>query len=379
MRLDLVELHHIRMRLRAPFESSFGTTLDREAILVRVAGEGLEGWGECVAGSRPDYSYETTATAWHMLTDFLVPAVLSQDLDSVDPYEKAVRTLRGHPMAKAGLEIALWDLLARRAEVPLAEYLGGRLGTVRVGVSVGIQPNERQLVETVGRFVQRGYARVRLKIRPGRDLADVRAVRRSFPTLMLQVDANSAYRLEDLSVFKALDELDLQMIEQPLVEADLLDHSRLQSQLRTPICLDESIRDLDHARWALELGSCRVINIRPGRVGGLSEARRIHDLCKARQIPVWCGGMLETGVGRAANLALATLPNFKLPGDISVSRGYYAEDLVEEPFVLSADGTLPVPAGKGIGVTVRKDLLQRVTLRKARFTPEMGGIHSSLT
>jgi O-succinylbenzoate synthase len=243
-------------------------------------------------------------------------------------------------------------------------------------VTVGIQPNERQLVEIVGRFVQSGYPRVRLKIRPGRDLADVRAVRRSFPTLMLQVDANSAYRLEDLSVFKALDELDLQMIEQPLGEADLLDHSRLQSQLRTPICLDESIRDSDHARWALELGSCRVINIRPGRVGGLNEARRIHDLCKARQIPVWCGGMLETGVGRAANLALATLPDFKLPGDIAVSNGYYAEDLVEEPFTLGADGTLPVPAGAGIGVTVRRDLLQRVTLRKARFTAEIGGIPS---
>jgi len=373
MRLDLVELHHIRMRLRAPFESSFGTTLDREAILVRVASEGLEGWGECAAGSRPDYSYETSVTAWHILTDFLVPAVLALDLEGVDPYETSIRPLRGHPMAKAGLEIALWDLLARRAGMTLAEFLGGKPGAVRVGVSVGIQANDRQLVETVGRLVQSGYARVRVKIRPGRDLADVRAVRRSFPTLMLQVDANSAYRLEDLSVFKALDELDLQMIEQPLGEADLLDHSRLQSQLRTPICLDESIRDLDHARWALELGACRVINIRPGRVGGLAEARRIHDHCRGKQIPVFCDGMLETGVGRAANLALSTLPNFKLPGDIAASTEYYAEDLVEEPFALSADGTLPVPRGKGIGVTVRKDLLQKVTLRKARFTPDLGG------
>lgn len=372
MRLDLVELHHIRMRLRAPFETSFGATLDREAILVRVACEGLEGWGECVAGARPDYSYETTVTAWHLLTDFLAPAILSQDLETVAQYEEAVRSLRGHPMAKAGLEIALWDLLARRAGKPLAEYLGGRLGTVRAGVSVGIQPNRRQLVETVGQFVQAGYVRVKIKIRPGRDLAEVRDVRRSFPTLMLQVDANSAYRLEDVSLFKALDELDLQMIEQPLGESDLLDHSRLQSQLRTPICLDESIRDLDHARWALELGSCQVINIKPGRVGGLAEARRIHDLCKAREIPVWCGGMLETGIGRAANIALATLPNFKLPGDISASDRYYEEDLVDEPFVLNADGTLPVPTRSGIGVTVRKDLLQRVTLRKARFTPEMG-------
>lgn len=374
MRLDLVELHHIRVPLRDPVETSYGTVLDREAILVRVASEGLEGWGECVAGRRPDYSYETAVTAWHMFTDFLIPAALSLDLESVEPYEKAVQSLRGHPMAKAGLEIALWDLLAKRAGMPLAEFLGGKVGTVRVGVSLGIQPSERQLVEAVGRFVQGGYPRVRIMIRPGRDLGDVRAVRRSFPTLMLQVDANSAYHLEDISLFKALDELDLQMIEQPLGEADLLDHSRLQSQLRTPLCLDESIRDLDHARWALELGSCRVINIRPGRMGGLEESRRVHDLCKARQIPVWCGGMLETGIGRAANLALATLPNFRLPGDIAVSGRYYEEDLVEEPFTLNADGTLSVPAGKGIGVTVRKDLLRRVTLRKARFTPEPGAV-----
>ncbi len=270
-------------------------------------------------------------------------------------------------MAKAGLEAALWDLLAKQAGQPLARFLGGKGERVAVGVSVGLQASSQQLVEKVAEYMAQGYARVKVKIKPGRDVENVRAVRKAYPGLALQVDANAAYKFSDLGVFKALDELDLAMIEQPLEATDLTDHSRLQAQLRTPLCLDESIADAASAGAAIDLGACRVINIKPGRVGGLEEARRIHDLCAQRSVPVWCGGMLETGIGRAANVALATLPNFRLPGDLSASARYYTEDLIEESFVLNSDSTLTVPTAAGIGVQIRADRLQRATLRRASF------------
>ncbi len=364
MRLEQVELRHVRMSLVAPFETSGWVETDRDCIIVTVHGDGVTGWGECVASVEPWYAYETTTTAWHILADFLIPAVLGEKLTGPADAASRWRRVRGHPMAKAGLEMALWDLFARAHGVPLATFLGGVRDRVQVGVSVGVQPSLHALLETVAGYLADGYRRVKLKIKPGWDVDVVRAVRRAHPDLPLQVDANSAYTLDDLPVFQALDDLDLLLIEQPLGHDDLYDHAQLQRHLRTPICLDESILSPDHARWALALGSCRVINIKPGRVGGLGASRAIHDLCQARDVPVWCGGMLETGIGRAANLALASLPNFRLPGDISASARYYARDLVEPPFVLNDDGTMTVPQGPGIGVEVNLRRLEEVTIRR---------------
>jgi O-succinylbenzoate synthase len=365
MRLESIELHHIRMSLREPFETSFGVTREREAVLIRVCGLGGEGWGECVAGQRPDFSYETTSTAWSVLTDFLIPAAFATEVEGPQQLRRALDRVRGHPMAKAGLEAAVWDLFAAQAGQSLAHYLGGKAQRVAVGVSVGIRENTAALLKAVEEYTRLGYARVKTKIRPGRDVEDVRELRKAFPGLALQVDANAAYALADLQVFKALDDFDLAMIEQPLGATELTDHSRLQAQLRTPVCLDESISDVASAGAALDLGACRIVNIKPGRVGGLGEARRIHDMCASRNVPVWCGGMLETGIGRAANVALATLPNFRLPGDLSASDRYYAEDLIEQPFVLNSDSTLSVPTGPGIGVGLRWDRLRKFTLRRA--------------
>jgi O-succinylbenzoate synthase len=265
-------------------------------------------------------------------------------------------------MAKAGLELALWDLLGKRQGRSLQALLGGGARRVAVGVSVGIQPSPAELVEVVGGYLDQGYQRIKIKIKPGRDVGDAQAVRLAFPHIHLQVDANSAYTLESANVLKPLDNLNLLLIEQPLSEDDMWDHSRLQAGFRTPICLDESILSDRHARQALEMGACRVINIKAGRVGGLSQARAIHDLCLAQNVPVWCGGMLETGVGRAANLALASLPGFSLPGDISASDRYYAEDITHQRFVLNADSSIDVPDGAGLGVTIDEAALKRATL-----------------
>jgi O-succinylbenzoate synthase len=267
-------------------------------------------------------------------------------------------------MAKAGLELALWDLLGKRQACSLQALLGGNASKVVVGVSVGLQPSPAKLVEVVGGYLDQGYQRIKIKIKPGRDVGDAQAVRNAFPGVRLQVDANSAYTLESAKVLMPLDELNLLLIEQPLAEDDLWDHSRLQAEFRTPICLDESILSDRHARQALEMGACRVINIKAGRVGGLSQALAIHDLCLAKNVPVWCGGMLETGVGRAANLALASLPGFTLPGDISASDRYYAEDITHQRFVLNSDSSINVPGGPGLGVSIDKAALKRATLKK---------------
>ena len=368
MRIESVDLHHIRMRLKAPFETSFGVEHDRDAVIVRLRAEGIEGWGECVAGAFPGYSYETVGTAWHVLEEFFVPAVLGQDVKDVDDLRGRIVPFRGHPLARAGLELALWDLLGRARGASLATLLGGERRAVPVGVSVGIQPDVRTLLEVVEGYLADGYRRVKLKIKPGRDLDEVRAVRTAHPKLALQVDANSAYVLEQMSVFRAMDPLGLLLIEQPLAEDDLLDHAALQAVLRTPICLDESILSSRHARQALDSRACRVINIKPARLGGLAEAVAVHDLCWARGVPVWCGGMLETGIGRASNLALASLPGFTLPGDISASGRYYAEDIAAPPFTLNSDSTIDVPDSPGLGIAVDPRALARVTLRSATFT-----------
>jgi O-succinylbenzoate synthase len=367
VRIDSIELRHIRMRLKSPFETSFGVEHDRDCLIVQARGEGLAGWGECVAGQFPGYSYETVETAWHVLAEFFIPAILDQEFNSVDDLHRPLGKFKGHNLARAGLELAMWDMLAKAQDMPLSKLLGGTSDRVPVGVSIGIQQDADRLIQVVGQYVAEGYKRVKVKIRPGRDVGDIEAVRTSFPDLPLQVDANSAYSLDEIGVFEALDHMHLLMIEQPLAEDDLIDHSRLQARLQTPICLDESILSARHARQALEINACRVINIKQGRVGGLKEAVTIHDLCHEATVPVWCGGMLETGIGRAANLALASLPGFALPGDISATDRYYVEDIATPRFTLNEDSTIDVPHRPGLGVDVDQDALESVTLRRAAF------------
>jgi O-succinylbenzoate synthase len=364
MRVDAVELRHVRMRLQQPFETSFGSEAERDCLLLRVEAEGLTGWGECPADRSPGYSYETAGTAWEVLTHWFIPAVLGQPLETVEDLSRCLSAYKGHPMARAGLEMAFWDLRAQAKGKSLAALLGGVYREVMVGVSIGIQRDSGRLLRLVEGYLNQGYRRVKLKIKPGRDLTETRAVRDAFPDLALQVDANSAYTLDETAVFEAMDNWGLLLVEQPLAEDDLVDHARLQRRLQTAVCLDESILSTRHARQALDLGSCRVINIKAGRVGGLGEAVAIHDLCLQRQVPVWCGGMLETGIGRAANLALASLPGFTLPGDISATDRYYVRDIAGPAFVLNADSTIDVPTGTGLGVEIIPKELGRVTLRR---------------
>jgi O-succinylbenzoate synthase len=366
MRLERVELFRISMPLVGTFRTSFGEVSQRQCLLIAVSSQGLTGWGECVADAWPGYSYETAGTAWEILEQHFVPALLGQEFDGVGGLHQRLARFRGHPMARAGLEMALWDWLGRSRGQSLQALLGGRGERVEVGVSVGIEPTPEALVERVGGYVDQGYRRVKLKIEPGLDVEPVRAVRGAFPDLRLQVDANAAYTLATAGPLEELDAFDLLLIEQPLAEEDLLDHSRLQSRLSTPICLDESIGSAAAARQALALDACRVINIKAGRVGGLAEAVAIHDLCRSQDVPVWCGGMLETGLGRAANLALASLPGFTLPGDISASDRYYAEDIASPRFDL-ADGCLTVPQSPGLGVEVDLQAVQRFSLRAQSF------------
>jgi O-succinylbenzoate synthase len=364
MKIEKITLHHLSMPLVSPFETSFGRETQRECILVEIKAEGVTGYGECVADGNPGYCYETTGTAWHVIKDFIAPLILGQDVTGAADFQRRVEGIRGHMLAKAGVEMALWDLLGQREGKSLRELFGGRRDKISVGVSVGIQESPEVLVRTVENYLSDGYQRVKLKIKPGRDVADTSAVRRVFPNLKLQVDANSAYSLETGQALIPLDDLDLLLIEQPLFEDDIWDHAKLQRQLRTPVCLDESIVSPRHARYALEMDACRIINIKAGRVGGLSQALEIHELCQGRGVPVWCGGMLETNVGRASNLALASLPGFSLPGDISASARYYAEDITEETFTLNPDSTIDVPAGPGLGVTVNLGAVEKFRLAK---------------
>jgi O-succinylbenzoate synthase len=361
IKINRINLYHLRMPLRAHFETSFGRIHTRDCILLE---DFHLVYGECVADWDPGYSSETTGTSWHILKEFVLPAVIGQEISSPVDFQRLVAPVRGHSMAKAGVEMALWDLLGKQTGRSLHQMLGGERQAVEVGVSVGIQDSVDELVRVVAGYVEAGYRRVKLKIKPGRDLAETSAIRAEFPSLRLQVDANSAYTLEQAGALLPLDELNLLLIEQPLAEDDLWDHSRLQAQLVTPICLDESILSARHARQALEMGACRVINIKAGRVGGLNESLAIHELCRRQDIPVWCGGMLETGVGRAANLALASLPGFTLPGDISATERYYAEDITYERFNLNPDSTINVPAGAGLGVTIEPGALERATLAR---------------
>jgi O-succinylbenzoate synthase len=367
MKIEFITLHHVSMPLVSPFETSFGRETNRECVILEIHSEGLIGYGECVATRDPGYNYETTGTAMHILRDFIAPLILGKNVRDALDFHKRVSGIRGHHLAKAGVEMAIWDLLGRREGKSLREMLGGVREKVEVGVSIGIQESAPSLVRSAAEYVDQGYARVKIKIKPGRDVEDATAVRKAFPDLRLQVDANSAYSMDDAPRLKPLDNLNLLLIEQPLFEDDIWDHHKFQAQFKTPVCLDESIVSPRHARYAIEMKSCKIINVKAGRLGGLSQAAMVHDLCLQHGMPVWCGGMLETGVGRASNLALASLPNFVLPGDISASERYYARDITSERFVLNPDSTIDVPDGAGLGVTMDEEALKSYTLARVEI------------
>jgi O-succinylbenzoate synthase len=362
--IDFIEIREVALPLVLPFRTSFGEETLKRAILVRVTAPNGDGWGECAASEEPRYSEEWLEGAWGMLRDFLAPGLMGGGpLRGPNDVGDRLRWVRGHRMAKASLEAAVADAWLRARGESLASFLGATRDRVPCGVSVGIAPSIESLLEEVEGYLARGYQRVKLKIEPGLDVEVVQRVRDAFPDTPLSVDANAAYRLENLSVFQALDELGLVMIEQPLHHEDLVEHARLQAQLQTPICLDESIRSAYDAQVAIEMEACRIINIKPGRVGGLLEARRVHDVARGAGVPVWIGGMLETGVGRAANVALAAMPGVTMPGDTSGSDRYFKEDITD-PFVVDPEGTMAVPDGPGIGVTPDPERLEQCTVRR---------------
>ncbi len=364
MKIESLTFHHISMPLVAAFETSFGRETVRECIIIEVHSEGLIGWGECVASYNPGYNYETTGTAMHILKEFISPLILGKDIKDALDFQKHVEGIRGHHLAKAGVEMALWDLIGKREGKSLKQLFGGVRDKVEVGVSVGIQESPQKMVETVTDFVNSGYARVKIKIKPGKAVAESQAVRNAFPNIRLQVDANSAFTMDDIDHLKPLDDLNLLLIEQPLFEDDIWDHHKFQAKFKTPVCLDESIVSPRHARYAIEMNACKIINIKAGRLGGLSQGIQVHDLAQQNNMPVWCGGMLETGIGRASNLALSSMPNFILPGDVSASDRYYTRDITHERFVLNADSTIDVPNKPGLGVTVDEEALSSYTLAK---------------
>jgi O-succinylbenzoate synthase len=364
VKLERIALRELKLPLRHPFETSFGRTVDKHFLLVSASADGVTGHGECVADEDPYYLPETLGTVRHILRDFLAPAAFAAELREPRDLLPALARVRGHEMAKGGLEMAVWDLFARRAGVPLFQLLGGRAGTIPAGVSIGLQKNVATLLDHVAREVDAGYRRIKIKIKPGQDRALVAAVRERFPAVPLMADANSAYTLADVALFRELDAHDLMMVEQPLAWDDIVDHAELQRQIRTPVCLDESIRSRDDARKALDLGACRIVNIKPGRVGGLAASVAIQALCRARGADVWCGGMLESGIGRLANVHLQTLPGFTLPGDTSASARYFLEDLIEPPVTVSAEGTITVPEGPGIGHEIVWPRVEKATLAR---------------
>jgi o-succinylbenzoate synthase len=365
-RVRSIELRLVAIPLVRPFRTSFGESTEKVCVLARVETNDAVGWGECVSDVEPNFSEEWNDGAWLMIRDFLAPALFAEEQVEASGVASVFSFVRGHPMAKATLENAVLDAELRAQGRSLASYLGAVRDRVVCGVSVGIASSTQSLLEQVEGYLAEGYRRVKLKIEPGIDVERVRAVREANPEILLSVDANAAYRLADVGVFRELDAFGLLMVEQPLHHEDLFEHSLLQRQIRTDLCLDESIRSSADARAAIELGSCRIVNIKQGRVGGLLEAKRVHDVAAELGVPVWCGGMLETGIGRSTNLALAALPNFSLPGDTSATSRYFAEDLTE-PLVLAADGTLPVPDGPGIGVDPDPGRLEAATRRVERL------------
>jgi o-succinylbenzoate synthase len=363
MKIESITLREIQMRLNAPFEASFGVSHQRRIILVEVVADGVSGWGEVTASETPGYNSETTDTAWHVISDFVAPALIGRAISRAADCLSVLAAIRGHQMAKSGVENALWDAEAQLKGVPLSKLLGGTLEEIASGVSLGIRESPQALVKKVEEELRSGYQRIKLKIKPGKDLEYVAAVRKQFPEILLSVDANSAYRLEDAAHLRKLDEFKLLMIEQPLHWDDIYAHSKLQSQIQTAICLDECINNSRHALAAIELKACRIINIKLGRVGGHFEAQRVEEVCRTHSTPVWCGGMLESGIGRAHNIAMSTLAGFTLPGDVSASKRYWAEDIIEPEVEVTPKGTIRVPKSPGIGYTVRRDRIEKLTVR----------------
>ncbi len=367
MRIERLELRLLRLPLVHFFETSFGRVHDRTFVLVTVEGDGATGYGECVAEQSPYYSSETTETSWHIIERFVAPRVLGVEFAHPRDVFPALARIRGHNMAKAAVEMAAWDLYAHQQGLPLSQVLGGTRAEIASGVSIGIQDSLDQLADKIATELAAGYRRIKIKVKPGWDLDAVEMVRARFGDVPLMVDANAAYTLEDASHLARLDRFGLMMIEQPLDYDDVANHAVLQRQIETPICLDESIHTVKIAEEAIHAGACRIINVKPGRVGGHGPSVRLHDVCAAHGIPVWHGGMLESGIGRAHNVHLASLPNFSLPGDIAASKRYYQPDLVEPPFEVRPDGTIPVPTGPGLGVTPVADRIAQATERVAEL------------
>jgi len=364
MRIDAIILRELHLSLVRPFETSFGVTAKRRILLAEIQSEGLTGWGECTAGEHPYFSPESTDTAWQVMTQELGPLLLAESPRWGGDCPGIFKRIRGNRMAKATLENAIWDVEAQREGIPLSQLLGGVRETIPCGVSIGIQPSIPELLEVIERELAAGYQRIKLKCKPGWDVEVFEKVRHRWPGIMLSCDANSAYKLRDADHLTAFDAFDLLMIEQPLWHDDFYYHSMLQKRLNTPICLDESIRNRRDALAAIEMESCKIVNVKLGRVGGFSEAIAVHNAAQGRGIPVWCGGMLESGIGRAHNIALSSLENFSLPGDISASARYWVEDLIEPEVTVSPAGEIVVPTTPGRGYEVRTDLVERLTVRK---------------
>ena len=366
LQLERIELREIELPLKWPFETSFGRTTRRRILIVRVFDkDGASGYGECVAAENPFYNHETIDTAWLITAQYVAPLLAAARVESAAKVCQALSVIRENRMAKAGVEAAIWDLEAKIAQAPLWQHIKGTRDEITCGVSIGLQSSTEALLDKVSREVESGYQRIKIKIKPGKDVQLVEAIRKQFPGITLSVDANSAYQIDtDTPLLKRLDDYNLLMIEQPLAPGDLVDHSKLQRELRTPICLDESIVCLTNARHAHELGACRIINIKLGRVGGYSEAKAIQAFAQEHDMPVWCGGMLEAGIGRAHNIALSTLPGFTLPGDVSASERYWEEDIIEPPVTVSREGTIKAPTGHGIGYEVNEARIEALTVRR---------------
>jgi O-succinylbenzoate synthase len=369
MKIRSIEILEVKLDLKHFFETSFARVTYQRFLLLRVDLDGHVGVSECVADETPSYSYETVKTALHVIEDFVAPALFARELDHPDEVLPALEHIRGHNMAKAAVEMGVWEAYARSRGESLSKVLGGTRSEIASGVSIGIQDSIDALLSKIDAELRDGYRRIKIKIKPGWDLDVVRQVRARFPDTPLMVDANSAYSLEDVELFRKMDEFDLMMIEQPLHHEDQWDHAKLQKQIRTPICLDESIHSLDDARKAIEMGAARIINIKPGRVGGHSSSRAIQKLASEHGVPVWCGGMLESGIGRAHNVHLSTLPNFTLPGDVADSKRYFVEEIIEPPVQVRKDGTIRVPEGPGIGYEVRMDRIEKHLLSKRLVEP----------
>ncbi|NOU67057.1 o-succinylbenzoate synthase [Paenibacillus sp. LMG 31461] len=365
MKIEKIELRQVQVPLKAPFETSFGRMDKKDCVIVSVHSDGMIGYGESVAFSAPFYNEETTETIWYMLEHYLIPAVVGREVTNPEEISGVLAPIRRNHMAIAAIETAVWDLYAKQNGISLAHALGGKKQEIEVGVSIGIEPTIELVVQNVERFLEQGYKRIKVKIKPGFDIHLVEAIRKRFgEDVPLMVDANSAYTLQDVHILKELDNYNLMMIEQPLAHDDIIEHAELQRELRTPVCLDESIHTLADARHAIDLGSCRIMNIKIGRVGGLTNARKIHDLCMQRGISVWCGGMLELGIGRLHNIALSSLSNFAIPGDVSASKRFWEQDIVDPGIEMIRPGVLAVPNNAGIGHEVREQSLEQLTTRK---------------